>query len=68
MNQLFNMLGQNMPNNQMTQLINQFQQFKNTFNGDPRQQVQQMLNSGQITQEQYNNAVQLANQFSRFLK
>lgn len=68
MNSLFNMLGNSVPNNQMTQLINQFQQFKSNFNGDPQMQVQQMLNSGKITQEQYNNAVQMANQLSRMMK
>jgi hypothetical protein len=40
--------------------IQQFQQFKSTFHGDPKQQVQQLLNSGRITQEQYNAAVQKA--------
>lgn len=68
MNSLFNMLGNSMPNNQMTQLINQFQQFKSSFNGDPQMQVQQMLNSGKITQEQYNNAVQMANQLFKMMK
>lgn len=68
MNSLFNILGNSMPNNQMTQLINQFQQFKSNFNGDPQMQVQQMLNSGKITQEQYNNAVQMANQLFKMMK
>lgn len=54
----------NMFNNSMLQ---QFQEFKNSFKGDPRQQIQQMLNSGQITQQQYDNAVKLANQFQQFL-
>ena len=40
--------------------IQQFQQFKSNFHGDPKQQVQQLLNSGKITQEQYNAAVQKA--------
>ena len=68
MNSLFNMMGNLAPNNQMTQFINQFQQFKTAFNGNPQQQVQQMLNSGRITQEQYNNAVQMANQLSKMMK
>lgn len=68
MNSLFNMLGNSMPNNQMTQIMNQFQQFKSSFNGDPQMQVQQMLNSGKITQEQYNNAVQMANQLFKMMK
>lgn len=54
----------NMFNNSMLQ---QFQEFKNSFKGDPRQQIQQMLNSGQITQQQYDNAVKMANQFQQFL-
>ena len=60
MNPLFNMM-----NNPMLQ---QFNQFKNNFKGDPRQQVQNMLNSGQLTQEQYNKAVQTANMLSSILK
>lgn len=54
----------NMFNNSMLQ---QFQEFKNSFKGDPKQQIQQMLNSGQITQQQYDNAVKMANQFQQFL-
>ena len=48
-------------------LINRFMQFKQTFTGDPRQQIQQMLNSGQISQTQYNNAVKMAQQLQSML-
>lgn len=61
MNPLFNLLGGGrsvLPPN----LMSAFQQFKSTFRGDPRQQIQQMLNSGKISQEQYNNAVRMANE------
>ncbi|MBO7422981.1 MAG: hypothetical protein J6T99_06290 [Oscillospiraceae bacterium] len=58
MNPLFNMV-QPVPQNQM---ITQLRQFMSTFNGDPRQQVQALLNSGRISQEQYNWAVQMTNQ------
>ncbi len=51
----------------MLGMIQQFQQFRNNFKGDPRQQIQQMLNSGQISQAQYNQAVQMAQQFQRVL-
>jgi len=64
MNQLFNVLG----GNSMPPILQQFQQFKSAFRGDARSQVQQMLNSGQITQEQFNKAAQLASQFQRMLK
>lgn len=55
---------QMMPQNNVAQ---RFAQFKAQFNGDPRQQIQQMLNSGQITQAQYNQAVQSAYQLRQLL-
>lgn len=48
-------------------MIQRFMQFRESFKGDPRQQIQQMLNSGQITQQQYNNAVQIAQQIQSML-
>lgn len=51
-----------------TDIMNRFRQFQNSFKGDPRQIVQNMLNSGQITQEQFNRASQIANQMMRFMK
>ena len=59
MNPLFGMMNQN--NN----LLQRFQQFQQMFRGDPRQQVQQMLNSGRVNQNQYNQAVQMAQQLQR---
>ena len=35
--------------------------------GDPQQMIQQMLNSGQISQQQYNSAVERANQIMQIL-
>lgn len=63
-NPLFQMMGQQAP---MNNLFQRFQQFRQMFRGDPRQQVQQMLNSGKISQQQYNSAVQMANQFQQML-
>lgn len=54
--------------NPMTQILQRFNSFKQTFRGDPRQQIQQMLNSGQVSQEQYNRAVQMAQQLQSLLK
>lgn len=48
-------------------MIQRFMQFKNSFTGDPRQQVQQLLNSGRISQQQYDQAVNMANQFQKML-
>lgn len=61
---LFNALSQN----NMMDLVNQFLQFKQTFTGNPQQQVQQLLNSGKISQEQYNQAVQKAKALQQLLQ
>lgn len=45
--------------------MQRFDQFRQTITGDPRQQVQQLLNSGKVSQAQYNQAVQMAQQFQR---
>ncbi len=53
-------------NNPM-QMIQQFAQFKNSFSGDPRQEVQKLLQSGQMNQSQLNQLQSMAQQFSRLL-
>lgn len=58
---------QQMNQQPMNNLIQRFQQFKQTFSGDPRQQVQNLLNSGKVSQSQYNQAVQMANQLQRMM-
>lgn len=61
MNPLYNDMNPGNQNN----LIQRFQQFRQNFKGDPQQQVQQLLNSGKVSQAQYNQAVQIAQQFQR---
>ena len=63
-NPLFGMFG-NM--NPMGGMMQKFQQFQQMFRGDPRQQIQQMMNSGRINQQQYNQAVQMAQQMRRMM-
>lgn len=48
--------------------MQRFNQFRQTITGDPRQQVQQLLNSGRVTQDDYNRAVRLAQQIQRMMK
>lgn len=62
MNQLFHQLNQG--NND---LVSRFNQFRQNFKGDPQAQIQQMLNSGKITQDQYNKAVQQAQQLGKLM-
>lgn len=62
-NQLYNEMNGNQSNN----FFQRFNQFRQTFSGNPQQQIQKMLNSGQISQEQYNKAVQQAQNIMRML-
>lgn len=55
----------NNPFQNVQMLMQRFQQFQKSFSGDPAQQIQQMMNSGKISQPMYNQAVQMAQQFSR---
>ena len=66
-NPLFQALGGGM-NPQFQNLIQRFQQFKSTFQGDPQQEVQKMLQSGKITQQQLNQAQSFAQQFQALMK
>lgn len=68
-NPLFNALGGVMPQgNGPMQMIQQFMQFKQNFKGDPKAEVQKMLQSGKISQQQLNQVQQMAGQFQNMLK
>lgn len=65
MNPLYNQMQQQQPSNGLMQ---RYQQFRAQFTGDPQQQIQQLLNSGKVSQEQYNKAYQMAQQFQQMMK
>lgn len=70
-NPLFNVLGGGkMPGAmwQFQQMMQQFQQFRNNFQGDPKQEVQKLLQSGKMSQQQLNQLQAMAQQFQGFLK
>lgn len=50
------------------QMIQQFQQFKNNFKGDPEQEVKRLMQSGQMSQQQFNSLQQQASQFMNLMK
>ena len=57
-NSLFNSLGNNQiklpgPFGNMQEMMGRLNQFRQSFHGDAKQQVQQLLNSGQMSQNQY---------------
>lgn len=66
-NSLFNDFNQG-PMNQMGNFINQFNQFRQTFMGNPEAQVKQMLQSGQMSQAQFEQLAKTANQLRQLIK
>lgn len=56
------------PMGQFQQMMSAFAQFKANFKGDPQQEVQRLLNSGQMSQQQYNELQQRAMQLSRMMQ
>lgn len=70
-NPLFNVLGgSKMPGamGQFQQMMQQFQQFRQNFQGDPKQEVQKLLQSGKMSQQQLNQLQAMAQQFQTFMK
>ena len=56
-------------NNQFNpQMIQQFNQFRRTFNGNPQQAVINLLRQGMMTNAQFQQLSQMANQFQNFMK
>lgn len=71
MNPLFNMFGNNMnqgPFNNMNEVLTKFNQFQSTFTGDPKQQVQNLLDSGKMSQEQFNQLSSMAQLLQPFIR
>lgn len=71
-NPLLNLLGGQSPNsapqgNNMFVMIQKFLQFKNQFQGNPKDKVMEMLNNGTISKEQFEQASQLAKQLESMI-
>lgn len=69
-NDLFKQLGGgNRPQNDsgFGQMMQAFNQFRQNFQGDPRQKVQELLNSGKMSQQQYNQLSDMARRFRSFM-
>ena len=67
-NPLFNALGGgNMPMNPQMQMVQAFMQFKQDFTGDPKAEVQKLLQSGKISQQELNRLQMQAQQISSLL-
>lgn len=70
MNPLFNALGGGQMPGRMEQfqnMVQQFRQFQQTFQGDPKAEVEKLVQSGKITQQQLNQLQQMAAQFRQLI-
>ena len=67
-NPLYNILNRNPGAMEQNGFMSRFQAFRQAFQGNPQEQVQRLLNSGRISQEQYNRAVKMANELSKMMK
>lgn len=59
-NSLFNQFGRQ--NNPLEQLAQQARDFRRQFSGSPRQEVERLLQTGQMSQSQFNQYSQIAQQ------
>jgi hypothetical protein len=64
-NSLFNEFG--MQNNPLEQIAQQARDFRKQFSGNPRQEVERLLQTGQMSQAQFNQYSQIAQQVARFM-
>ena len=69
-NSLYNALGGSQmpgPLGNFAHMIQQFQQFKANFHGDPKAEVQKLLQSGKMSQQQLDQLQAAAKQFQALL-
>ena len=64
-NSIFDQLNQSQGNNNF---LTQFNQFRSNFTGNPEQQVKELINSGRMSQDQFNQFAQMANQLRQLIK
>ena len=65
-NPLFRELNQQ--NNGMANMMRQIESFRRSFTGDPKAEVERLMRSGQMSQEQFNQLAQQTNQIMQALK
>lgn len=69
-NNLFQQLGGNRVGGQIGQfqrMLQDFRQFQANFRGDPKAEVEKLVQSGQINQQQLDQLQTMAQQFRTFL-
>lgn len=66
--QLFQQLNNSMSGNNPFAMIQKFNEFRQNFTGDPKQIVEQLLQSGRMSQEQFQKLSQMASEFQKFVR
>ena len=64
-NSLFNQFGRQ--NNPLEQLAQQAREFQKQFKGNPRQEVEKLLQTGAMSQQDFNRYSQIAQQVVQFV-
>ena len=69
-NPLFQQLNQNNGGgiSNPLQMIQKFNEFRQNFTGDPKQMVEQLLQSGRMSQQQFQQLSQMASEFQKLVK
>ena len=65
-NALYNQFGRQ--NNPLEQLAQQAREFQKQFNGNPRREVERLLQTGQMSQSQFNQYSQIVQQVAPFMR
>ena len=65
MNSLYNQFGRQ--NNPLEQLAHEAREFKKQFTGNPRQEVERLLQTGAMSQAQFNQYSQIAQQVAQIM-
>lgn len=50
------------------QMIQEIKRFQQNFKGDPRAEVQRLLQSGEMSQDQFNRYADMANQITEMMQ
>lgn len=68
MSSLYNDFQNRPQQNSMNDFLTQFNQFRSVFMGNPEAQVKQLIQSGQMSSDQFNQFAQTANQLRKLIK
>lgn len=68
MKSLYSDLNRNGNRSSMDGLVAQFEKFRQSFQGDPKAEVERLLQSGRMTQQDLDKLQAMASEFQRLIK